>query len=153
MARRQSMISICFRHPPQQLFRNIEKCEMKQNWLILGIQPCNCLRMEVTVKEPGLEMQTRQVSLNASLLEDDDRKIDAYEDLLLDVLSGDRSLFLRDDEVDYAWRIVEPVINAWSGDDFPLHTYPAGSWGPPESREIFDKATTRWRHNLDPEPS
>ncbi len=151
MARRQSMISICFRHPPQQLFRDISKDGMKQNWLILGIQPCNCVRMEVTVKQPGLEMATQQVSLNASLLDEDEVKVDAYEDLLLDVLNGDRSLFLRDDEVEYAWRIVDPVIDAWSKDKRPLESYTAGSWGPPKSRVIFDKAVMRWRHNLNPE--
>jgi len=150
MARRQSMISICFRHPPQQLFRDVSKEGMKQNWLILGIQPCNCVRIEVTAKQPGLEMNTQQVSLNASLLDEGEVKVDAYEGLLLDVLGGDRSLFLRDDEVEYAWRIVDPVIDAWSKDVKPLQSYPAGSWGPPESRVIFDKAVTRWRHSLDP---
>ncbi len=151
MARRQSMISICFRHPPQQLFRDISKNGMQQNWLILGIQPCNCVRMEVTVKQPGLEMATQQVSLNASLMDEDEVKIDAYEDLLLDILSGDRSLFLRDDEVEYAWRIVDPVIDAWSNEATPVQRYPAGSWGPPESRGIFDKVSTRWRHKLEPD--
>jgi glucose-6-phosphate 1-dehydrogenase len=106
--------------------------------------------MEVTVKEPGFDMQTRQTSLNASLLDEGEIKVDAYEDLLLDVLQGDRSLFLRYDEVEYAWRIVDPVIDTWSKDNNPLLTYPAGSWGPPESRVIFDKAVTRWRHSLDP---
>lgn len=149
LAQRQSMISICFRHPPQQLFRDVSKKGMKQNWLILGIQPCNCLRMEVTVKEPGLDMQIRQISLDASLLDEGDVRTDAYEDLLLDILSGDRSLFLRHDEVEYAWHIVDPVINAWSKDKTPLHTYPAGSWGSPESRVIFDKSQTRWRHTLE----
>ncbi|GBE07451.1 glucose-6-phosphate 1-dehydrogenase [bacterium BMS3Bbin11] len=150
MARRQSMISICFRHPPQQLFRDVSKEGMKQNWLILGIQPCNCVRIEVTAKQPGLEMNTQQVSLNASLLDEGEVKVDAYEGLLLDVLGGDRSLFLRDDEVEYAWRIVDQVVDAWSKDVQPLQSYPAGSWGPPESRVIFDKAVTRWRHSLDP---
>ncbi len=151
MAQRQSMISICFRHPPQQLFSGVCKKSMKQNWLLLGIQPCNCVRMELTAKQPGLDMLTQQVSLNASLLDEDEIKVDAYEGLLLDVLDGDRTLFLRDDEVEYAWRIVDPVIDAWSKDRQPLQSYPAGSWGPPESRVIFDKAVTRWRHSLDPE--
>ena len=149
MAERQSMISICFRHPPQQLFRDVCQTDVKQNWLILGIQPSNCVRMEVTVKEPGLDMRIRQISLNASLLDEGDTRVDAYEDLLLDVLNGDRSLFLRNDEVEYAWRVVDPVIDAWSKDIKILHTYPAGSWGPPESRVIFDKAATRWRHTMD----
>lgn len=150
MANRQSMISICFRHPPQQLFRDVSQSEMKQNWLLLGIQPCNCIRMEVTVKEPGFDMQTRQTSLNASLLDESESKSDAYEDLLLDVLQGDRSLFLRYDEVEYAWSIVDPVIDGWTRDKQSLPTYPAGSWGPPESRVIFDKEQMRWRHSLDP---
>ena len=150
MAKRQSMISICFRHPPQQLFRDVSESDIKQNWLLLGIQPCNCLRMEVTVKEPGFDMKMRQTSLNASLLDEGEIKVDAYEDLLLDVLQGDRSLFLRYDEVEYAWRIVDPVVDAWSKDKDPLQNYPSGSWGPPESSVIFDKAATRWRHSLDP---
>ena len=150
MAERQSMISICFRHPPQQLFRDVSEDGMKPNWLVLGIQPSNCVRMEVTVKEPGLEMQIRQISLNASLLDEGDTRVDAYEDLLLDVLLGDRSLFLRNDEVEYAWRVVDPVIDAWSKDDTPLDKYSAGSWGPAESRVIFDKAATQWRQTMDP---
>lgn len=150
MAQRQSMISICFRHPPQQLFRDVSRDGMKPNWLVLGIQPSNCVRMEVTVKEPGLEMQIRQISLNASLLDEGDERVDAYEDLLLDVLRGDRSLFLRNDEVEYAWRVVDPVIEAWSKDDKPLDEYSAGSWGPPESKVIFDKNSTQWRQTMDP---
>ena len=106
--------------------------------------------MEVTVKEPGLDMQTRQISLNASLLDEGEVRTEAYEDLLLDVLDGDRSLFLRHDEVEYAWRIVDPVIKAWGADKNPLQSYSAGSWGPADSRSIFDKEVTRWRHSLDP---
>ena len=123
---------------------------MKQNWLLLGIQPCNCLRMEVTVKEPGFEMQMRQTSLNASLLDEEEIKVDAYEDLLLDGQHGDRSLVQRHEDVESAWKIGDPGIDAWPKDKHPLQTYPAGSWGPPESRVIFDKAQTRWRHSLDP---
>ena len=122
---------------------------MKPNWLVIGIQPLNSLQMEVTVKEPGLEMKTRRVSMDASIVEAGERVSDAYEGLLLDVIEGDRTLFLRNDEVDYAWRIVEPVLNAWAGNDYPIFTYPAGSWGPQESRVIFDKETTWWRHDIE----
>ncbi|NOY16461.1 MAG: hypothetical protein GXP23_05945 [Gammaproteobacteria bacterium] len=63
---------------------------MKQNWLILGIQPCSCVRIEVTAKQAaGLEMNTQQVSLNAPLLDEDEVKVDAYEGLLLDVPTGE----------------------------------------------------------------
>ncbi len=107
--------------------------------------------MEMTVKEPGLEMQTRQTSLDASLRQGDETLNDAYEELLLDVTQGDRSLFLRYDEVEYAWRVVDPVLRNWSTERDYIVTYPAGSWGPEESRRLFEKADQRWRHNLDPE--
>lgn len=152
LAEKQSLISICFRHPPQQFFRDLHQGPMKQNWIILGIQPCECLRMEVTVKEPGLEMQTRQRSLDAQLRTPRETPIDAYEELLLDVIDGDRSLFLRYDEVEWAWKAVDPVIRHWQQDPGPVPTYPAGTWGPPESRRLFEKPGQHWRHSLDPEP-
>ncbi len=151
LAKRQSLISICFRHPPQQFFRDTQAGVMKQNWIVLGIQPCECLQMEVTVKEPGLEMHTRQISMDASLLGQDEIKIDAYEELLLDVIDGDRTLFLRYDEVEAAWQAVDPVIRHWAHDTADVPTYPAGSWGPIASRELFEKAEQRWRHGLDPD--
>jgi glucose-6-phosphate 1-dehydrogenase len=151
MAQGQSLVSICFRHPPQQLFRNTQVEQMKQNWVLLGIQPCECLRVEMTVKEPGLEMRTRQTSLDASLLAKGDTLTDAYEELLLDVIDGDRSLFLRYDEVEYAWRVVDPVLRVWSMERDYIQTYPAGTWGPQESRRLFEKEEHHWRHSLDPE--
>jgi len=151
MVERQSMISICFRHPPQQFFRDTQVEKMRQNWVLLGIQPCECLKVEMTVKEPGLEMRTRQTGLDASLRNADDVQTDAYEELLLDVIEGDRSLFLRYDEVEYAWRVVDPVLRAWSMERDFIHTYPAGSWGPEESQRLFEKEEHHWRHNMDPE--
>ncbi|HIE55527.1 MAG TPA: glucose-6-phosphate dehydrogenase, partial [Chromatiaceae bacterium] len=151
LAAKQSLISICFRHPPQQFFRDVQTGPMKQNWIVLGIQPCECLRMEMTVKEPGLEMRTRQRSLDAQLRGEQDKPIDAYEELLLDVIDGDRSLFLRYDEVEWAWKAVDPVIRYWQADKAPLPVYPAGTWGPEESRRLFEKSGQHWRHSLDPD--
>ncbi len=151
LAEKQSMISICFRHPPQQFFRDTDVGPMKPNWIMLGIQPCECMRMEMTVKEPGLEIRTRQRSLDAQLRSIDEAPIDAYEELLLDVVDGDRSLFLRYDEVEWAWRAIDPVIRHWENDQEPIPLYAAGSWGPAESRRLFDKPQQHWRHSMDPE--
>jgi len=150
MEKAQSTISICFRHAPTQLFRNTAAQKATQNWLLLGIQPEECIRMEMTVKEPGLEMETRVVNLNASYRNDDEQASDAYEGLLLDVVSGDRSLFLRYDEVEYAWKIVDPIINKWAVDRDYIETYPAGSWGPNE-RRLFEKESQHWRNTLQEE--
>lgn len=151
MAAGQSSISICFRHPPQQFFKDTHVSCETPNWVILGIQPEECIRMEMTVKESGLEMRTRTTSLDASFREPDQRHIDAYEDLLLDVIKGDRSLFLRFDEVEHAWRIVDPILQTWAIERDYIANYPAGSWGPSESRRLFEKEGQFWRSSLMPE--
>jgi glucose-6-phosphate 1-dehydrogenase len=150
MAKAQSTISICFRHPPLQFFRDTNVNCMNPNWVLLGIQPDECIKMEMTVKEPGLEMSTRSTTLDASFRNHDEKAIDAYEDLLLDVLKGDRSLFLRFDEVEHAWRIVDPILQTWAVERDYIATYSAGSWGPEDSR-LFDKDGQTWRSSLTPE--
>ncbi|MDD5272373.1 MAG: glucose-6-phosphate dehydrogenase [Methylovulum sp.] len=150
MAKAQSTISICFRHPPLQFFRDTNVHCMNPNWVLLGIQPEECIRIEMTVKEPGLEMSTRTSSLDASFRNENEKAVDAYEDLLLDVMKGDRSLFLRFDEVEYAWRIVDPILQTWAVERDYIATYPAGSWGPEDSR-LFDKESQSWRSSLTPE--
>jgi len=147
----QSAVSIKFKHPPQQLFRNTQIEVMHANWVLLGIQPSECLRMELSVKEPGLEMKTRVTSLDASFRNEDEAPTDAYEDLLLDVIEGDSTLFLRYDEVEWAWRTVDPILKVWSTEREYINTYKAGTWGPVESRRLFDSETHYWRHSLKPE--
>jgi len=152
MAEARSMVSICFKHPPLQFFRGTQIERLRSNWVILGIQPQESLRIQITAKQPGLEMRTRQLSLDAHFRDDEQEKTDAYEDLLLDVIRGDRSLFLRHDEVEHAWRVVDPVLSLWASETDYIPTYAAGTWGPRESRRIFDREEHRWRHSLDPEP-
>jgi glucose-6-phosphate 1-dehydrogenase len=150
LAENRSLISIAFKTPPQQFFKTNQFQQMQPNWILLGIQPEECLRIEMTAKEPGLDMNVRQISLDAGLRKENEITHDAYEDLLLDVIKGDRSLFLRYDEVEYAWQIVEPILNVWATERDYITTYPAGSWGAEESRRIFEKETHFWRHSLEP---
>ncbi len=149
MKESQSMISICFKQPPQQFFKDTGVDAKARNWLILGIQPEECLRLEMTVKEPGLEMRTRTASLDTTFVADGVKTMDAYEDLLLDVIEGDQALFLRWDEVEWAWRIVDPVLRAWATEDKNIDTYQAGSWGAVKSRRLFDNEDVTWRHSID----
>jgi glucose-6-phosphate 1-dehydrogenase len=150
MKKGQSSISICFKQPPLQFFQNTQVQCMNPNWLLLGIQPEECIRMEMTVKEPGLEMRTRVRNLEASFRNENERHTDAYEDLLLDVIEGDRSLFLRFDEVEYAWRIVDPILQKWAVERDFITTYPAGSWGPKECQRLFETDKQCWRSSLTP---
>ncbi len=148
MAEAQSAICIRFKHPPHHLFKETQTKLMKPNWLLLGVQPKECLTLELQVKEAGLEMKMRTINLDASYRSDDDDKSDAYEGLLLDVMEGDHSLFLRYDEVEWAWRVVDPVLKAWSMDRDFINTYPAGSWGPRGTYRLFDRDDQFWRHSL-----
>jgi glucose-6-phosphate 1-dehydrogenase len=148
MAEGSSAISIRFKAPPHHLFRNTHLERLQPNWLLMGIQPNECLKMEIQVKVPGLEMDTRRISMDASYRSGDDSQTDAYEDLLLDVLEGDRSLFLRYDEVEWAWRVVDPVLKVWSMERDFINTYAAGTWGPRGTYRMFDRDDQFWRHSL-----
>jgi glucose-6-phosphate 1-dehydrogenase len=150
MAESKSAISIRFKQPPQQLFRNTVIEKLKPDWILLGIQPSECVRIEMQVKQPGFTMLPRSISLDASITDKDAPQLDAYEGLLLDVIEGDQSLFLRYDEVEWAWRVVDPILRVWSTERDYIHTYQAGTWGPQETRRLFDREDQFWRHSLDP---
>ncbi|MCU0840604.1 MAG: glucose-6-phosphate dehydrogenase [Thiobacillaceae bacterium] len=143
-----SMIAIRLRHPPQQLFRETPLETLEPNWIVLSIQPNECMHMEIHAKQPGLGMDTRVVKLNASYRNPEEPPLDAYEALLLDVIEGDRTLFIRFDEVEWAWRVVDPILKYWATEREFIHTYPAGTWGPHESNRLFDAEDTEWRNRV-----
>ncbi len=149
LAEKSSMISIRFKQPPQHLFRDTPIEQLKPNWILLKIQPGECVRMEMQVKQSGLEMKTLTTQLDASSCSMGELTIDAYEALLLDAIDGDPSLFLRYDEVAWAWKIVDPIMKCWMAEQDYIHTYPAGSWGPEISSRLFDKNDQYWRDTMD----
>ena len=104
--------------------------------------------MEIHVKQPGLDMETRLLQLNASYRRDDEKPLDAYEALLLDVVEGDKTLFIRFDEVEWAWRVVDPILKYWAQERDFIHTYQAGTWGPHEGNRLFDAEDQEWRNSL-----
>ena len=150
MAESHSMISIRFKHPPQQLFRETQIQEIAPNWLLLGIQPEQCIRAEVQIREAGIGMSTRTTQLDASTCGagPSGHQLDAYEALLLDVIEGDHSQFLRSDEVNWAWRVVDPILKVWAVERDYIPTYPAGTWGPEEADRLFEKESQAWRNSL-----
>jgi glucose-6-phosphate 1-dehydrogenase len=150
MAEHFSLIGIRFKHPPQLLFRETQIERLGPNWILMGMQPQECLRAELQAKQPGLEMRSRTVTLDAAYSHGEEDQLDAYETLLLDVVGGDRSLFLRYDEVNWAWRVVDPILKVWAMERDFIHTYPAGTWGPPDADRLFDRDDQRWRNALEP---
>lgn len=146
LATQTSMIAIRFKQPPQQLFRETPVESIAPNWVLLSLQPEESMHMEIHVKKPGLEMDTRVLKLNASYLGTGEAALDAYENLLLDVIEGDRTLFIRFDEVEWAWRVVDPILKYWAMEREYIHTYPAGTWGLHEANRLFDGEDQEWRN-------
>ncbi len=142
------LVSIRFKRPPQQLFKGTALKQMDPNWVLINIQPEECLRIEMQVKKSGLELETKTSQLEACHCNDKE-KVGAYEALLLEVMEGDQTLFLRYDEVSWAWKIVDPVLRTWMEEQDYIHSYPAGSWGPKVSSRLFDKNDQFWRNTLE----
>lgn len=142
-----SLIAIRFRHTPQQLFQATGAGPLPPNWLVIGIQPEHCIRAELQIRESGTGMRTRTTSLDASTFTEAESRLDAYETLLLDVVEGDHAQFLRADEVQWAWRVVDPIVKAWATERDYIHTYPAGTWGPKEADRLFERDDQEWRQS------
>jgi glucose-6-phosphate 1-dehydrogenase len=149
MKQSNSMVSIRFKHPPQQLFRETQIEQLKPNWILMNLQPHDCIRMEMQVKKTGLELRAETTRLDASYCGIGQAQLDAYEALLLDVIDGDHSLFLRYDEVSWAWKVVDPILKKWSVERDFIPTYAAGSWGPAEADRLFVRDDQRWRNLLE----
>lgn len=145
---RHSLVAVRFKQPPMPLFQGSGISQPHPNWLLIGIQPEDAVRMEIAAKVPGLEMRTRQIVMDATVSTPGERKAEAYEELLLDVIKGDRSLFLRYDEVKAAWTVVDPVMQRWAQDEQPPLQYPAGGWGPKAAEKLFGGTNRTWRHTL-----
>lgn len=148
MPESKATIAIRFKKPPQELFKGTDIGDSHANWITMGLQPDNTLRIELQAKKPGLEMTAHTVGLETVEVEDEAHKLDAYEAMLLNAILGDRSLFLRADEVDLAWKAVDPIIEKWSKEQDFVHKYEAGTWGPEEVSQILDNSCHAWRNDV-----
>jgi len=144
----RTIVSLRLKQPPLQLFRETPMEHIEPNWIVLSIQPQESMHIELQAKEPGLGMHTRSLQLRASFRADHERPLGAYEALLLDVIGGDRSLFIRFDEVEWSWKVVEPILRHFSTDRSFIESYPAGSWGPEKASRLFDSADQNWRNHI-----
>jgi glucose-6-phosphate 1-dehydrogenase len=136
-----------FREPPTRLFRHTPLEHADPNWLVFRMSPSECTELVVRTKNPGLELEARESVLRADYVTADDKEASAYESLLLDVLEGEHTPFLRFDEVEWSWRIVQPIIDAWKVG--APEDYVAGSDGPSGQHRFLD-AGHYWRPLLNP---
>ncbi|HSK92838.1 MAG TPA: glucose-6-phosphate dehydrogenase [Candidatus Angelobacter sp.] len=144
---RVTEISVQFKRAPLALFARAGVPQVDPNVLAIRVQPDEGILLRFGAKVPGQGLQIRTVNMDfrygSSFAVDSP---DAYETLLLDAMIGDASLFTRDDEVERAWEILDPILEAWSvGAGGPLHFYGAGTWGPPAADELLERDARAWR--------
>lgn len=145
MARRVSEIVIQFKSIPHSIFGD-DAGQVVANRLIIRLQPDDAVRLFVMIKDPGPGgMRLRHVPLNLSFAETfDDAAPEAYERLLMDVIRGNQTLFMRRDEVAAAWQWVDPIRNAWKTEKIAPQSYTAGTWGPSGSVALIERDGRTW---------
>jgi glucose-6-phosphate 1-dehydrogenase len=145
LPRRVTEIAVQFKQPPFQAFRSTADM-LEPNLLVIRIQPDEGITLKFGAKVPTPGMRLRAVNMDflygASFLA---QSPEAYERLLLDVMAGDATLFMRRDAVEAAWRFVMPILDRWAEKKCELPKYPAGDWGPPEADRLTEEAGRRWK--------
>ena len=140
-----SQVTIEFKEPPHLLFPNAKE-HMTPNMLVLYLQPDEGIHLRFEAKVPDTVAKMRSVDMEFHY-EDSFGKTaipESYERLLLDALNGDASLFTRADEVETAWALIDPIIEAWGSQKKPPAFYDPGSWGPSEADELLENDKRKW---------
>jgi glucose-6-phosphate 1-dehydrogenase len=146
MPRKLSQIVVAFRPVPHQMFPATATDSFEPNRLIVNIQPEEAIVLRFEAKEPGSGMRLRTVGMDFNYSEAfNSQSREAYETLLQEVMEGDATLFMRNDQEDEAWKHVMPILEAWSqipASSFP--NYPAGSWGPDSADSLIARDGRSW---------
>ena len=143
LAQRKSEIIIQFKSVPHRLFPG--NGSPTSNRLVIRLQPDESISLSLMAKSPGRGMALQEVELDLHFDEAfKRRRWDAYERLLLDVIQGDATLFMRRDEIEAAWRWVDPIIRGWREVYRSPKRYAAGSWGPEAADSLLERAGHVW---------
>jgi glucose-6-phosphate 1-dehydrogenase len=142
---RQSEIVLTFRKIPHSIFESSAGA-IEENRLVLRIQPDEGVTLWVMIKDPGPGgMRLRHVPLDMSFAEQfGARSPDAYERLILDVIRGNQTLFMRRDEVEAAWAWIDPIAEAWEKSSEAPKPYAAGTWGPTAAIALIERDGRTW---------
>jgi glucose-6-phosphate 1-dehydrogenase len=145
---RASEIVIQFRNIPHSIFDHAEGAP-KPNRLVIRIQPDEGVKLFLMIKDPGPGgMRLREVPLNLSFAATfSERTPEAYERLLLDVIRGQQTLFMRRDELEAAWAWVDPIREAWDVATDSPQPYTAGSWGPTGAIALIERDGRTWNED------
>jgi glucose-6-phosphate 1-dehydrogenase len=146
LRRRISEVAIQFRPVPHQSFPPSAGKQWPPNRLIVRIQPEEAILFQFQAKQPGPEMRLSPADMEFSYKERfQSTPPEAYQTLLLDVMEGEATLFMRADQVEASWKIIDPILNFWEqipATDFP--NYEAGAWGPAYADALIARDGRHW---------
>ncbi|MGH9045173.1 MAG: glucose-6-phosphate dehydrogenase [Acidimicrobiales bacterium] len=146
MPARITEIALVFHRVPFLAFEGAMVRDLHPNVLVLRIQPHEQISLKFGAKVPGEAFRVQSVSMDfgyEQLIHD--LGMDGYTRLLFDAMVGDPTLFIRTDEVEQAWRIVDPYLEAWEEPGGSLHFYKAGTWGPHMADLLLERSGDAWR--------
>jgi glucose-6-phosphate 1-dehydrogenase len=151
MPEKRTQIAIQFKPVPHSIFGQASIHDLQANRLVIDLQPDEDISLTLMNKAPGLSkggMRLQSMPLSLSLLRTYEgpgaRRRIAYERLLLDVIHGDATLFVRRDEVEAAWSWVDGVADAWTEANLAPKPYAAGSWGPSGAFALIERFGKAW---------
>ncbi|MEO1380628.1 MAG: glucose-6-phosphate dehydrogenase, partial [Pseudomonadota bacterium] len=123
---------------------------VQSNNLVIRLQPDEGVKQWIMIKDPGPGgMRLRHVPLDMSFAEEFSvRNPDAYERLIMDVVRGNQTLFMRRDEVEAAWQWVDPILRAWEETGMRVQNYTAGTWGPSSSIALIERDGRTWHESV-----
>jgi glucose-6-phosphate 1-dehydrogenase len=148
LERKLTEIVVEFKRPPHLMFDLLPDLDFTPNILSLGIQPDEGIHLKFQTKVPQEAQGMRLVDMDFHYRDSFDmaQLPEAYERLLLDTLEGDASLFARSDEIEGAWRLIDPIVQGWESREAPpLAVYPRGAREVPEADRFLDRDGRSWR--------
>jgi glucose-6-phosphate 1-dehydrogenase len=145
LKKKYSEIVIQFHEVPHSIFPELTE-KNNANRLSIRLQPDEGVKLSLMLKDPGPGgFELRPVSLDLSFVDDGcARYPDAYERLLIEVIRGNPALFMRRDEVEFAWGWIDRIIDGWEAANQPVEEYVAGTWGPTASSLMLDRDGHSW---------
>jgi glucose-6-phosphate 1-dehydrogenase len=146
MPERLTEIAVQFKKTPHHLFTGLEP-DVAHNSIVIRIQPNEGISLRFTTKIPGSSLHMRPVDMDFRYdTSFSGRLVEAYTRLLLDCMLGDQTLFARGDNVDTAWTLITPILEAWKTNPASkVCSYPSGSWGPEEANLLLRADGREWR--------
>jgi glucose-6-phosphate 1-dehydrogenase len=149
MPKQGSEICIHFKPAPGVLFAAQEK-RVQNNVLVLRVQPQEGISLLINAKTPGTVTRIAPAHMDFNYnVAFGSYSPEAYERLLLDAVLGDPTLFIRNDEVEGSWRIIDSIESEWAKGSPPVGFYPAGSWGPAEANALLTREGRTWDAMID----